>query len=1244
MLLRGRSRRLIGSFAASLALLVVMLVALAPAASAAPKPVLTTFGQEGSGDGQFSVAGGAAVNQATGDVYVVDVGNDRVQRFDADGNYLSQFGSSGSGDGEFAFIVFEAGEVGIAVAPDGSVYVADVGNNRVQRFTAAGTYVSQFGTAGAGDGQFASPIGVGVDPADGDVLVADRDNSRIQRFSAAGAYESQFDGADGDPLAAPTRVAVDGTGAIYVLEQFSRVQKFDAAGENPAPFAFDVLTTAPHELAIDPANDRVLIAQWDSSFEFVDVLEFDPDATLLETNPTPSFFMTGLATRGSTARAYVVDGYSNRVFVLGFAAPVATTLPVAPRTATTAGLTARINAGNLPTTYRFKYGPTDSYGTTVPVPDGSAGSAGEVIVNELITDLQPETTYHYRVVATNSLGTAEGADRTFTTRATPIPPAGPGRGYELVSPAYKIGGVGLGRWYAGPAQHGNVGYAAYDGDRFVVKGDLGSMLVDASYAYATDAAFAQRTAGGWVNEPAINRSAHGSQPFVVADLTLATPDLGLQAWTTNAHLLRLFPELEPWANEPALFAHQWTGGWELFGHLTEAQDIFPFGLTNGIHWGSKAFAADGSALVASAPGTRGLAGPGDPSQDLADLGAPGPSGDPSIVYLDEIAGPFSDAFPGDDGVRELVNACTAGTMLPARVDAGGGSFEQGAAPCPPALPGRDARLISVRGASLARSFTATGGPGANVEDVVSSDGSRAFFMSPDPEAAVSSCEGTGEETTCPPQLFVRQRGANGSVLTRWISRTEVTEANGAPADQDASLVGPAYFEGASDDGDKVFFRTASPLTLDDPNGPCGAPCTAGTPDPSSWDLYMYDLPDGPDGDPATPDGDPGGGDLVRISAGPDGDSDCNVSLDTVGPLRFDSADGSRLYFTCTAPLAGSTPSAEGAATSPGVGGAPGFLDETTNLYAYDASEPLPERWRFISRLPVATPLGTCATKATVPGAIFAAQNDTMVLRPDNSCVYGTRDGAFLTFFTDGRLTGDDPDTSSGDIYAYDAIGHELTRVTAAQGGPGGTYACRPNAGGGGVGPERCHGDAGIGPITDALPRLGVALGADGVPSAFFQSASRLVAEDTDDTYDVYQWRDSVLSLLTPGDSPTDGVFYAGNDRSGRNVYVSTRDRLTWQDVDAVLDVYTARIGGGFPEPLAPPACAVLADACKPAPSTAPAAAPASSAAFAGAGNVVERRAKPRRKKCAKGKVRRGKRCVKRGKSKRAAHADRRIAK
>lgn len=76
----------------------------------------------------------------------------------------------------------------IAMDGEGNIYVADSGHHRIQKFTAEGRYLTQWGSYGAGNGQFIDPYGVAVDGA-GNVYAADSlFPSRLQKFSADGAW------------------------------------------------------------------------------------------------------------------------------------------------------------------------------------------------------------------------------------------------------------------------------------------------------------------------------------------------------------------------------------------------------------------------------------------------------------------------------------------------------------------------------------------------------------------------------------------------------------------------------------------------------------------------------------------------------------------------------------------------------------------------------------------------------------------------------------------------------------------------------------------------------------------------------------------------------------------------------------------------------------------------------------------------------------------------------------------------
>jgi uncharacterized protein YjiK len=91
-------------------------------------PVLQFGNNSGSGPSQFRGATDLAIDNRSGDVYVVDSGNNRVQRFDRDGRFISEFGSAGRGNGQFDR------PYGIAIDKDGYVYVSDAGNKRIQKF------------------------------------------------------------------------------------------------------------------------------------------------------------------------------------------------------------------------------------------------------------------------------------------------------------------------------------------------------------------------------------------------------------------------------------------------------------------------------------------------------------------------------------------------------------------------------------------------------------------------------------------------------------------------------------------------------------------------------------------------------------------------------------------------------------------------------------------------------------------------------------------------------------------------------------------------------------------------------------------------------------------------------------------------------------------------------------------------------------------------------------------------------
>lgn len=223
---------------------------------------LTAWGTYGTGNGQFATPYSIAAD-AQGNICIADKDNHRIQKFNNNGIYITSWGTEGTGNGQLNY------PSGIAVDADGFIYVADTGNHRIQKFTANGSFVLTWGSYGTANGEFNSPCGIECD-AKGFVYIADRQNHRIQRFNINGTYDSQWGsfGAQQGYFNTPNGIASDANGYLYVADTGNqRIQKFTTSGTFTAKWGSAGTEAGffklPYGIAIDDAGN-IYISEHDN--------------------------------------------------------------------------------------------------------------------------------------------------------------------------------------------------------------------------------------------------------------------------------------------------------------------------------------------------------------------------------------------------------------------------------------------------------------------------------------------------------------------------------------------------------------------------------------------------------------------------------------------------------------------------------------------------------------------------------------------------------------------------------------------------------------------------------------------------------------------------------------------------------------------------------------------------------------------------------------------------------------------
>ena len=289
--LRGRSH---------LGVAVLVLSIITGLVNAAPTVELnyvSSFGKAPSqAAGQMNYPSAVAVDQKTGDLYVMDTLFHRVQKFTAEGVYITRWQSING--------------LGISIDNrNGDVYVASPGDNKIRKYDSSGTLLLEWGSRGTGDGQFRSPRDVAVHPVNGNVYVLDEVNKRVQVFNENGdylfewagqfykPYALNFDpsgdflyvanaggcnimkfdfegnyistwgsiGSDPGQFRWPRGIDTDVDGNIYVADSdMERVQILDTSGDVlqvvQGPHNFDDGPFHPRDVAVDRRNGDYYVA------------------------------------------------------------------------------------------------------------------------------------------------------------------------------------------------------------------------------------------------------------------------------------------------------------------------------------------------------------------------------------------------------------------------------------------------------------------------------------------------------------------------------------------------------------------------------------------------------------------------------------------------------------------------------------------------------------------------------------------------------------------------------------------------------------------------------------------------------------------------------------------------------------------------------------------------------------------------------------------------------------------------
>jgi DNA-binding beta-propeller fold protein YncE len=410
--------------------------------------------------GSFSNPDAIAIDEASGYVYVADLGADTVYKFDANGNPLD-FATLGSNAlsgaatpaGSFSFPSLYGSPAAVAVdnssSPSdpsaGDLYVMDAGHGVIDKFSPEGSYLSQIGgftpSTGFAVGEL---LGLGVDGSgtvhvdlsttgSGNKLLIDEfdgaaANHLIARQEWKEENHTEGVGVPQEGSAKAHGFAVSATGDDYPIYEPSCSctvkfgQKLSGLGRVDSGEAGDVA------VAVDPAtghlyaDDQSSVAEWDTGAMNRNSGEGSSAGTLVarfgSLQLSSSAGEGGIAVDGASGQIYVSNPANGKVYVFASDAPAVTASAASGVTREAASLSGTVDPGGVAvSSCEFEYGLTDEFGNgpydhSMPckqTPAEIGAGSSPMAVSAQLEGLRPGELYHFRLIATNANGAGQGS-------------------------------------------------------------------------------------------------------------------------------------------------------------------------------------------------------------------------------------------------------------------------------------------------------------------------------------------------------------------------------------------------------------------------------------------------------------------------------------------------------------------------------------------------------------------------------------------------------------------------------------------------------------------------------------------------------------------------------------------------------------------------------------------------------------------------------------------------------------------